>query len=377
MSRFDRYFLWNLMLLFCFFSLVLVGVFWVTRSASLFDRLIGGGQSAIVFFEFTALTLPTLIRTVMPVAVFVATIYVTNRLSRESELTVMLATGSSPWRLARAVIVFGLLTGLMMAILTHVLRPASVHQLELREAELSRDVTAQLLNEGSFLYPIKGVTLYIRHIDQDGTLNDVFLSDRREEDQTVTYTAARAFLTRNDGQISLIMVDGMAQWLDVERNSLSTTLFSDFAYDITSMISKQENPARNIRAIPTPELIWARDAIRETEGYTTGQIVEELHERSSWPSICLAVAMIAFSALMLGGFSRFGLWPQIFLAFVLLIVLEAIRNLVSPLVVARPELWALLYLPALVGLLLSVLFLRIAGRPLRLVLGRAPRDAPA
>ena len=97
----------------------------------------------MVFLEFTALTLPTLIRTVMPMAVFAAAVYVTNRLTRESELTVMLATGSSPWRLGRAVFLFGVVAGVMMAIISVFLRPASVDQLERRESEVAADVTAQ------------------------------------------------------------------------------------------------------------------------------------------------------------------------------------------------------------------------------------------
>ena len=183
MSRFDGYFLRQLLILFGFFTLVLVGVFWITRSVSLFDRVISGGQPAMVFLEFTALTLPTLIRTVMPMAVFAAAVYATNRLSRESEMTVMLATGTSPWRLARAVFVFGIVTGLMMAAISVFLRPASVEQLEQRQAEVAGDVTAQLLNEGEFLHPAQGVTVYIGKIDLDGTLSEVFVSDRRNEEE--------------------------------------------------------------------------------------------------------------------------------------------------------------------------------------------------
>ncbi len=369
-ARFDRYFLWQLMLLFAFFSLILVGVFWITRSVSLLDKLIADGQSAMVFLEFTALSLPTLIRTVMPIAVFTATLYVTNRLNRESELTAMLATGSSPWRLARGVIVFGILTGLMMAILTNVLRPASIQQLEIREAEVSRDVTARLLEEGNFLHPADGVTLYIRKIDRDGALNDVFLSDRRDPARTMTYTGSRAFLVRDETKASLIMVDGLAVRLDVAGNTLSTTQFSDFSYDITSLLNKESAKSRNIRAISTPELLWHRDMVREVEGYTEGQMMDELHERFTWSTICVAVSLIGFATLMLGGFSRFGLWPQLLGAFLLLIMLEGMRGVLSQIVVDRAELWPILYAPTAIGILLATVFLNIAGRPVSLLLRR-------
>jgi len=364
MSRFDGYFLRQLLILFGFFTLVLVGVFWITRSVSLFDRVISGGQPAIVFLEFTALTLPTLIRTVMPMAVFAAAVYATNRLSRESELTVMLATGSSPWRLARAVLLFGLVAGMIMAVISVFLRPASVEQLEQRQAEVAGDVTAQLLNEGEFLHPTGGVTVYIGEIELDGTLHEVFVSDRRDRLHPVSYSSKTAYLVNNGAGIHLVMVDGIALRFDQQGKTLSSTLFEDASYDISGLTNTDGSATRSLEAVPTVELLQNREALISAEGFTEGELIDELHQRFSWIAICVAVAMVGYATLMLGSFSRFGLWPQILGAFTILILLEGVRGFVSPVVIDDPDLWVLLYLPALIGLLVSGLFLLLAGRPL-------------
>jgi len=364
MSRFDGYFLRQLLILFGFFTLVLVGVFWITRSVSLFDRVISGGQSAMVFLEFTALTLPTLIRTVMPMAVFAAAVYATNRLSRESELTVMLATGSSPWRLARAVLLFGLVAGVMMAAISVFLRPASVQQLEQRQAEVAGDVTAQLLNEGEFLHPAPGVAVYIGQIDLDGTLHEVFVSDRRDAQNPVSYSSKTAYLVNNGIGIHLVMVDGVALRLNQDGRALSSTLFEDASYDISALTNTNNMTHRSLEAIPTIELLQDREAIAAAEGFAEGELIDELHQRFSWIAICIAVALAGYATLMLGSFSRFGLWPQILGAFTILILLEGVRGFVSPVVIQDPKLWLLLYLPALIGVVISGLFLLMAGRPL-------------
>ena len=135
MQRFDRYMLSQLMVVFGFFALVLVMVYWVNASVSLFDELITDGHSARIFLEFSLLSLPGVIALVLPMAAFGAAVYVTNRMSNESEMTVLQAGGLSPWRLGRPVLVFGLLIALMMSVLTHALVPASVAQL--RERALS------------------------------------------------------------------------------------------------------------------------------------------------------------------------------------------------------------------------------------------------
>jgi lipopolysaccharide export system permease protein len=362
-SRFDRYVLSQYLLLFSFFALILVAVFWVNRAVVLFDRLIGDGQTAMVFFEFTALALPNLIRMVLPVAVFASAVWVTNRLQGESELTVLRATGTSPWQMARPALVFGLITGLMMSVLTHFLLPSSINQLALREQEVSRNVTAKLLTEGNFLHPAKGVTFYIRQINTDGTLNDVFLSDRRDPNNSVTYTGARAFLVRDAERTHLIMVDGMAQRLDLKKRQLSTTKFSDFSYDISSLTNNSSVSNRNIRAIPSWELFQNRDLLPQSDGYTPGALAEEFHLRFARALICVAVAMIGFSALMLGSYSRFGVWRQALLAFLLLILIEGLRGVVSEPVMKNPDLWPLIYLPALTGLAIAMGFLQLAARP--------------
>ncbi|SIT83708.1 LPS export ABC transporter permease LptF [Pontibaca methylaminivorans] len=373
MSRYDRYVLSRLLLFFGFFALILVAVFWINRAVVLFDRLIGDGQSLLVFLEFSALALPNLIRMILPMAVFAAAVYVTNRMQGDSEITVMQATGTSPWRLARPPLVFGLLAALMMSVLTHLLLPASISQLSAREAEVAQSISARLLSEGTFLHPVAGVTFYIGRIDPDSTLNDIFLSDRRDSDQSVTYTAERAYLLRDGERANLVMVNGMAQLQDNHEHTLSTTRFSDFSYDISALLPSREPGARSLREVPTIELLTRGSDIARDEGFNPGKLAEELHLRFARALICVAVALIGFSTLMLGGFSRFGVWRQALLAFVLVILLEVLRGLVSGPVLADARLWPLVYLPTFAGLAVAALFLQIAARPPALRLRRQTR----
>ncbi|MCE8513872.1 LPS export ABC transporter permease LptF [Ruegeria pomeroyi] len=366
MSKFDGYFLRQLLVLCGFFAFVLVGVFWISKGVSLFDRLISSGQTAMVALEFTALTLPTLVRTVMPMAAFCATVYVTNRLNRESEMTVMLATGSSPFRLARPVILFGLICAAMLATITLYLRPAAMLRLEARQAEVAGDMTAQLLNDGQFMHPVKGVTVYIGKIDRDGTLNDVYLSDRRTPERVVTYTSSKAYLARSGEQIALVMVEGTALQMETGRKTLSTTVFRDFSYDISALAKRDIERRQGIRGMPTLALAAALSGGELSETYSQGEIAEELQERLSWIGVSVAVTLIGFSTLMLGTFSRFGLWPQLIAAFAGLIALEGMRSTATAFVATHPGLWWVQHAPALGGICLSIMFLMIAGRPLRL-----------
>ncbi len=363
LGKFDRYMLSQLLIFFGFFALVLVAVFWINRAVRLFDRLIGDGQTALVFLEFTALGLPRLILMVLPLASFAAAVYVTNRLANESEMTVMQATGSSPWRLARPVLVFGVFVGAMMAVLSHILVPAALDRLAQRESEVSQDVTGRLLTEGTFLHPTDGVTLYTRDIGVDGVLRDVFLSDRRDQESLVTYTAATAYLVRNGDIASLIMVDGLAQQLDPETGRLSTATFKDFSYDISNLISGSDTERqRRMRTVLTPEMFGDWQELSKETGEKRGTIAEEFHSRFAQPIFAMVTALIGYAVLISRGFSRFGAWREILLAFASLLFLDGLRASITDPIRGNADLWYLAYLPTALGAMLAAGLIAFAAR---------------
>lgn len=363
MAKFDRYMLSQLLVLFGFFSLVLVALFWVNRAVILFDRLIGDGQSALVFLEFTSLGLPKLITTVLPIAAFAGAVYVTNRMSSESEMTVLQSTGTGPWRLARPVLAYGLCVALMMSVLSHFLVPMAKAQLTQRENEISQNVTARLLTEGTFLHPTDNVTFYTRVIDADGVLRDVFLSDRRTLEEGVIYTASEAYLVRNGENTTLIMVDGLAQRLNNTDNRLATAKFRDFSFDISALVNKSTSGSQSITSMTTPAMIIERAELSNLTGSAAGTIAEEFHSRFAQPIFCIIAAMIGFSTLMVGGYSRFGVWREVVIAFMLLITIDGMRGVFVDPVRQDASVWPLMYVPSAIGVVLVLAMLWQASHP--------------
>lgn len=360
MSRFDRYLLSQLLALFGFFSLVLVAVYWVNRAVGLFDRIIGDGHSLLIFLEISALTLPNVIRIVLPVSAFVATVYLTNRLTQESELVVMQATGFSPFRLARPVIVFGLIVTGFMLVLMNVIVPESRSTLSSREAALSENVTARFLKEGQFLHPAKGVTVFIRDINDRGELLDLFLSDERDSADRRIYTARSAILARTDDGPKLLMFDGMIQRLGADRR-IAVTRFSDVTYSLQDTLSTSTRRGADIEAMTT----WALLTGGQQDRWSPARFAQEVHSRLSQPFLALAATLVGFATLLLGAFSRFGLWRQIAGAVAILIVMQLVTTLASAEAQKNADAWPLLYLSPAAGLLAAVVILWLSGRDRR------------
>lgn len=363
MARFDRYLLSQLMVLFGFFALVLVLIYWVNRAVRLFDQLVANGESMLVFLEFTALSLPGLIAAVVPFAALAGSIFVTNRLSSESELVVAEAAGYSPFRLARPVLAYGLITGLFVALLSHLLVPLSQQRLGERQAEISQNITARFLAQGSFEHPAEGITIYIREISPEGELRDIFLADTRNLEEQITYTAQRALVVRADGGPKLIMFQGLAQILHVSDQRLITTTFKDFTYDIGALIDADMIALRTVRTLSTAALLRADPAVLAETGETRASFLYEGHRRTGQALMTVIAALTGFSVLMLGGFSRFGLWRQMLGAAVLFIVLLTLDNSLSDQVRSDAALWPLVYVTPLIGLAANGVVLWMSARP--------------
>ncbi|MEO0358260.1 MAG: LptF/LptG family permease, partial [Pseudomonadota bacterium] len=235
-SRINRYILQQLLILFGFFALVLVLIYWINRAVRLFDQLIADGQSAWVFLEFTALTIPAILSSILPIAAFAAAVYQFNRLSADSELSILQATGHSGMRLLRPFLIFGVIVCLMQAVLQNVLVPTSLSTLKVRTVQTAENATARLLQEGTFLNASDDVTLFIKSVSAQGELVNVFLHER-SDDRTLTYSAERAFLVRSDTGPKLVLIDGLIQAQGGPDSALTTTRFNDFVIDVGRFLS--------------------------------------------------------------------------------------------------------------------------------------------
>lgn len=367
MKRIDRYILKTMLILFGFFALVLVAVYWVNRAVSLFERLIGDGQTAMVVLEFTLLTLPVVISVVLPVAAFAATAYGTNRLSGESELVAMQAAGLSPWRLARPVLVFGIVIAMMVAVLVHALVPMSRARLAERQAQIAENVTAQFLNAGVFQYPSKGITLFIREITPLGELEGLFLEDARNTADISSYSAERALLVKSDTGPKLVMVNGVIQSL-LQTDAaprLSVTRFANMTYDLGGLMGASSTRGRDLRDYSTAALLTPDQALLDATGATPERARLEAHSRIAQPLLSPVAAMLGFATLLVGGFSRFGVWRQVGWAVVALIFVQLLTNWAANRAGDNPAQWPLVYLPAVVGAGICVLLLMIAAGPCR------------
>ena len=365
-QKLDRYILRQLTLIFVFFLFVFTLIFWINRVVGLFDRLISDGHSPSILFQVALLSLPSTTTTVFPLACFAAAIFVTNRLKNDSELTVFQSAGLSPWRMNKPYLIFGLFCMLILGVFTTYIVPNTAKILHDKQKELDSSVSARLLQEGKFIHPLKGVTFYIKGIESDGTLLNVFLHDRRNKDEFLTYTATRAFLAKDDNQTFLYMENGLIQTVGNLSNILSTIEFKSIAIDLSDALTKRQSNTAYLSHVSTWLLFNNKKEVAKVTKASKGSILLELHNRFHRPMFCFVAAMLGFSTLLMGNYNRFGFGKQIALAISIMVIIKITESYSTKLSLQNFLLWPIIYFPSLIGIISSMLFLNISASKYRL-----------
>lgn len=368
MGRYDRYILSQLIAMFSFFSLVLISVYWINAAVPLFGSLIADGRTVRIFLGFSLLILPQIMMMVMPAAGFIATLYIFNRLIGDSELVVLQTSGLSAARLLRPVLAFGLITGLLVGFVGNIIEPAARSQYGDRNQEVQDNLTARFLREGQFINPTRGLTVYLREITEQGEFRDVFLQDRSGPGAETTYTATRALLVQADTGPRLIMFDGMAQTLNLSDMRLGTVHFEEFTYDLGQMSADRGFRKLDRRELSTWVLLTADAEIAQQLGLSLSAMRYGGHDRIARALFVIFPPLIAAACLMLGSFSRFGVWPQILLAVALIIPLQMVWNAAESAVSRNVDLPLLAYAQPMLAaaMAMGLTLIAMAGRRRRL-----------
>ena len=363
MARINTYIFKQLLTLFGFFALVLVLIYWINRAVRLFDRLIADGQSAVVFLEFTFLTLPWMISVIAPIAGFATVVYVVHRLASDSELVVLQTTGLSARDIAKPVWIFAISLAALIMILSNVLVPISQAQLHQRQLEVAENMTSRLLTEGTFLSPSDDITFYLRQITAEGELEGVFLNDTSNPTKNLTYSASKAFLVRSDDGPRLVLIDGLIQNLDLTTDRLTVTKFNDFVINIGQIISPPAAAVKNIDHF-TSFQIFNQIMQGATPGNATQfETMFTLHQRIVGPLMSIFAVLVGYAVLVTSSFSRFGLWRSVLTAVVCLIILRFIEGLCLDYVRREAGAIWIMYMPLIFGFLSAYALILVYDRP--------------
>ncbi len=350
MTRIGRYVFCNLFVTMLFATIAVTMTIWVTQSLKLLDMVINAGAPFAVFVWMMALTVPTFIGVIMPIALVGALLFSYNKMLMDSELVAMRAIGLGPWRLAAPALVLGVIVVVAVYFLNTYASPYANRELVRLQYAVRHEFATVLIREGSFNEITPGLTVYLRKRQENGEMQGLLVHDTRQPGKDITVMAQRGAMIDSAGGIKVIMIDGLRQEVESKTSNLSELYFDRYLVDFQVAEELPTDRQPDPRERPMSDLIDPPPEILDNV-YMLNQFKAELHMRLSSPLLTIAFTMIALVALLCGDYNRRGQGVRIAAAAVLVILLQSaslgLTSLAGKMPLAIPLMY-LLYLAPMV-----------------------------
>lgn len=200
---------------------VLVALFAGYSLSGILADAVSGLLPLSVIGALAGLKLLIALEVLAPISLFIAIVVAFGRLQEDGELTMMLALGISPMRLARPVIMLALTVSVLVSGLSLFARPWAYAQSHVITQRASNMLNLNAMKAGTFYASHDGaqVIFLANRADPHGPAQDVFVA-RRKDDGTVEVIYARSALpaiTETGGQRRVFLANAHIYDLDTKN----------------------------------------------------------------------------------------------------------------------------------------------------------------
>lgn len=286
MKIINRYFIRQLLAVFVMLLMVLTGLAWMMQVMSMMKFLINYGVNFSSFLYLLSLMIPFIVSIIIPFVTFIATIFVYNKMISENEITVMAASGLSPWQIAKPALKLAAVLTAIHLVLNIWVVPSSQAMFYSTQWNLRYGLAHLKLQESAFTKLANGLVVYVDNVSgQD--LNQVMLSDMRDDKNQMLVFAERGKLVSTIHGLSIVTNNGSLQIQG--KNGFTTGTFDNFDMDL-NLVENDSDVSFRVRRIPTINLI--QDVINQESERQHHLTLVELCSRFINPFMNLILAIV-------------------------------------------------------------------------------------
>jgi lipopolysaccharide export system permease protein len=354
MNGITRYILRQTLIIALFVTVAFSVAVWLVQSLRLIDLIVNRGLSIGLFVYLAVLILPRFVEVVLPVAVFVAVLFIYNKLTTESELMVMRSAGMSQAGLARPAIIIGLVATTVLYALSLSIVPAANRAFKDLQFQIRNRFATVLVQDGVFNTISDRLMVYDMGRNAAGDLLGLLIYDLRDPTKPVTIFAERgAFVDTPEGP-RLFMVNGTHQQRDQATGRLSVLTFQKYTFDLAGLGEEAGARDRDPEERYTSELFFP--GVRPAGDGSVRAFFIELNRRLAGPLAGLAMAVLPILCLLPGEFNRRGQNRRVLLAIGLALLLQFVDLGLRDLTGRFDAAIALLYLNLMLPLVATAWF---------------------
>jgi lipopolysaccharide export system permease protein len=286
--------------------LVFTFILLMARVMSLTDLVVGKGVEARVIFRVFALILPKMLSMSIPMAALLASLTTFLRMSADSEITVLRASGVSVFQLLPPIVAFGLAAAVLTGVFNVWLTPMANTRFRDEIMALAKARADLAIKEQVFVREFPGLTIYVGQLPAHSeTMANIVINDRRSPGENTLVVARTGLLDVDLNQQLLLfrLYDGVIDRVFQDRHSVDSIFFDTYELKISpgSEFDSSGDLALGRSETPTGQL-RAEAARRAAVGHPSARIfLLEWHRRFSF---AVAALLMAIAGVPLGASFR-------------------------------------------------------------------------
>lgn len=249
-----------------FFTLSLViftGLLLTVKILKLTSLVIHKGVLLSQVLKVILSIIPTFFEIAVPLAGLLGAMLAFARLSGDSEIVVMRATGISFYQILSAPIIIGVLLLVSNLYISNYLKPWGYKLFSNTLLEIAQSKSSSALEPGLFK-KFGDLTLYCEDIDQQsGIARRVLIDDRREQNARKIILSQTGEINSNPltRDITLLLKDGVIH--EINGNKYTTTQFqsNSLVLESGSLFSSDTQKGRSAREMSAEELVKSQEEL--------------------------------------------------------------------------------------------------------------------
>jgi LPS export ABC transporter permease LptF/LPS export ABC transporter permease LptG len=372
----DRYVWKELLLPFVLGIFVFTFLLLIDKIFDLTDLIINKGVPVYLVALLLAYILPAFLVLTIPIGFLLAILVAFGRLSADMEIVALKASGVSPLRLLRPVLVFAAATSVLTGWLMIEAVPRANYAFKSLIFDILRTQASVGLKERIFNDTFGNFVIYIEEMapDQIG-LRNVFVADERNPDgiRLITAKEGRLLSDEVNRRVTLRLVNGTVH----ETGPRTLQKYRQVMFRLYDLTLTLENPLVKSGNTPKGDREMSLTELHENAtvvgaaGGNSAPFVVEIHKKYAIPAACLVFAIVGVPLGIRA--HRGGRWaafvvllPVVLFYYIFLTVGETLGD------ARRIPAWAAMWTPNLVvgALGLYLLWANVKERPLPFVAAR-------
>lgn len=268
----------------------------LSKVLKLIELVVNHGVGLLVILKFLLFIMPSFLIYIIPISFLISVLIAYNRLSNDNEITAMKISGISILKISRPVILLAVFTYGVSAFFTIYAFPWGSISSKRLLYDIAKSKASIGLKERVFNDAFDGLMLYANRImPEDGSLEGIFISDRRDQKDNSIITA-RTGIISSDQQamnITLRLFNGTIHRSE-EKGLYKVINFTTYDLSLTLKDEKIKNPdiSKTNRDLTISQLKHKITDIKR-RGENPAPYIIDLHKRFALPASIFAFGLLA------------------------------------------------------------------------------------